>query len=325
MFLRNIVISFIAVLVLLSGCSSAKEESSVAEKSMDTAKQSQAQLKNEAETNAVADTDENKTTEKNETVQEKKKLASAKEDSKPQKRMVIYNASLHIEVKDFKKVQDQLEALVSTLNGYVVHANIYHNSENKQSGEITVRIPQEYFQKLITEIDKLSHKVHNRSISGQDVTEEYVDLDSRLTSKKVVEERLLQFLQEAKKTEDLLKISNDLAKVQEEIEQIKGRMKYLNNQVAFSTVTIHMTENKVIVPKIEKEENTLGKTKSLFIGSINGIISFFSLLFIFLIGFSPILILLFVVGLLTWKKLKNKKRSEVNKVDPLPEQNENKK
>src|SRR5690625_6804027 len=95
---------------------------------------------------------------------------------------------------------------------------------------MTVRIPEKHFQTFLTDTEEEAAEVLSRNVSGQDVTEQYVDLESRLKSKHAVEERLLAFMEDAKKTEDLLKISKDLATVQEDIEVIVGKMKYLENQ-----------------------------------------------------------------------------------------------
>src|SRR5690606_12068557 len=119
---------------------------------------------------------------------------------------------------------------------------------------ITVRIPQDQFREFIQLVEDGSSKVLESSISGQDVTEEYVDLESRLKSKRVVEERLLAFMEKAEKTEDLLTISNDLAIVQEDIEEVLGRMKYLENRTNLATVTIHIQENNVTLSTINNEE-----------------------------------------------------------------------
>ena len=90
-------------------------------------------------------------------------------------------------------------------------------------------------------------------MTGEDITEQYIDLESRVKSKRIVEERLLEFMGKVEKTEDLLKISSDLSKVQEEIELIVGKMKYLENQTSFSTIQIAMYENRVIVLELDSE------------------------------------------------------------------------
>jgi hypothetical protein len=198
-------------------------------------------------------------------------------------RMVIYHAEIRMEVKEFQKVQQTIEQLVQNQGGYIVQENVYESEDNRLEGTVTTRIPQAKFQTFLRQLEKLAMKVHSRHVTGEDVTEEFVDLESRLKSKQAVEERLYQFLKEAKDTKDLLAISNDLARVQEEIEQIKGRMKYLQNQSALSIVTIHLFENKVIVPDLEnKDLNTWERTKKQFISSINLLLSLFSALIVFI-------------------------------------------
>ncbi|HZG61264.1 MAG TPA: DUF4349 domain-containing protein [Anoxybacillus sp.] len=210
---------------------------------------------------------------------------------KSEKKMVIYHAEIRMEVKEFQKVQQTIEQLVQSQGGYIVQANVYESEDHRLEGTVTTRIPQAKFQTFLGQLEKLAMKVHSRHVTGQDVTEEFVDLESRLKSKQAVEERLYQFLKEAKDTKDLLAISNDLARVQEEIEQIKGRMKYLQNQSDLSTVTIHLFENKVIVPDLEnKDLNTWERTKKQFISSVNLLLSLFSGLVVFIIGNLPILV-----------------------------------
>jgi hypothetical protein len=215
-------------------------------------------------------------------------------------RMVIYHAEIRMEVKEFQKVQQTIEQLVQNQGGYIVQENVYESEDNRLEGTVTTRIPQAKFQTFLRQLEKLAMKVHSRHVTGEDVTEEFVDLESRLKSKQAVEERLYQFLKEAKDTKDLLAISNDLARVQEEIEQIKGRMKYLQNQSALSIVTIHLFENKVIVPDLEnKDLNTWERTKKQFISSINLLLSLFSALIVFIIGNLPIFVVFMIlIGLL---------------------------
>jgi hypothetical protein len=258
------------VFMSIAGCSSSKkEEASRGSKSMeDIASTEQQEMETE--------TDEQN---------------SEQQVIKSEKKMVIYHAEIRMEVKEFQKVQQTIEQLVQSQGGYIVQANVYESENHRLEGTVTTRIPQAKFQTFLGQLEKLAMKVHSRHVTGQDVTEEFVDLESRLKSKQAVEERLYQFLKEAKDTKDLLAISNDLARVQEEIEQIKGRMKYLQNQSDLSTVTIHLFENKVIVPDLEnKDLNTWERTKKQFISSINLLLSLFSGLVVFIIGNLPILV-----------------------------------
>ena len=115
-------------------------------------------------------------------------------------------------------------------------------------------------------------------------------------------------MKKANKTEDLLKISADLASVQEEIETIEGKLKFLENQTAFSTVNIMLHEYKVVVPNIDKDNlNTWEKTKKQFMKSINTLIAVVSWLVVFVIGNLPILIMISVIGLLLYLYIKKRR------------------
>lgn len=147
------------------------------------------------------------------------------------------------------------------------------------------------------------------NISGEDVTEEYVDLESRLKSKRVVEERLLAFMEEAEKTEDLLKISNDLAKVQEEIDQIVGRMKYLENKSDLATVTIHIEERNVSLTG-EEDLNTWERTAEQFKKSLNFLMSFFSGLVVYVVGGFPIIAIMALIGLIIYYIIRKQRKKD---------------
>lgn len=292
-------VTFVSIVLslFLAACSAGSSESTENSKnSMDMATE---------EAPAEAKTEENRVATGNKSVNDSNK-------DTPQSRMVIYHADLHLEVKDYKSIQSKIEQLVNDMDGYIVESNVYNHGENQMEGRLTVRVPQSLFNSFITQVGDMSEKVNQQNITGQDVTEEYVDLESRLKSKEVVEERLLQFMKEAKETKDLLQISSDLAIVQEGIEQIKGRMNYLENQANLSTVTMTLYENKVIVPEIDGSGlNTWDKTKKQFMDSINFILGAVSGFFVFLIGNSPVLLLLALFGFLVYLFMRRYARQKI--------------
>lgn len=205
---------------------------------------------------------------------------------------IIYTAELQIEVEDLKKANRLLDEKLKAYNGYIVQSNTYRNGDETYSSTLTLRIPENSFEKFLADAEEIAVKVHQRNVSGSDVSEEYTDLESRLKSKKAVETRLLEFMQKAATTEDLLKISSDLARVQEEIEQITGRIKYLENQVDFSTIIITINENNINVPELtNKDLNTWEKIKKQFMTSINLLLAGLSGGAVFLFGNLPILLL----------------------------------
>ncbi|NWO14220.1 DUF4349 domain-containing protein [Virgibacillus sp.] len=214
-------------------------------------------------------------------------------------RKVIYTADTRIEVKDLQKKIATLESLIIDYNGYIVESSRSNDTEEKNStGFITARVPQTNFKTFMDEVESGEGKLLSSNISGQDVTEEYVDLESRLQSKKVVEKRLLAYMEQAEKTEDLLAISEDLAEVQEEIEQITGRMNYLQNKADLATVHIEIKENNVSLE--DGDLNTWEATKQQFIKSINFLLKVISNVFVFIAGNMPVLILIGVLGWLGW-------------------------
>lgn len=293
---------FMIILILIVSACSSSEESK-----MDSSGSSSKEMSNAD----FAEKSENPAPEEK-TVQNDSKTAAPV----PQNRKVIYTADMAVRVKSYQEAVSSIQKTLASLGGYVMESNTYSGEEDQpQEGMLTVKVPQEAFQSFLNTVEKGSIKVENQTVSGQDVTEEYVDLESRLKSKKTVEERLLSFMKEAQKTEDLLKISNDLSAVQEEIEQLTGRINYLNNQTAFATVSIHLSENKINVPGLENENlNTWQKTKQQFMESINTLLSAGSAIIVFTAGNLPVLAVLFLAGFAIWLAVKKR----MNRNNPAP-------
>ncbi|MBI0578322.1 DUF4349 domain-containing protein [Neobacillus cucumis] len=288
-------ISIIFVFLLLSACSSGSKSES-AKMDLATSKTADSAQSGRQEKASLL-SGENAKKEKDQSI----------EIEMPEKK-IIYTADLEIRVKKFEQTVKRIEEKAEKYGGYIAESNVIKEGKEQVSGSIRIRIPQKYFQSFLHDAEGQAVEVIQRNISGQDVTEEYVDLESRLKSKKVVEERLLSFMKKANKTEDLLKISTDLASVQEEIETIEGKLKFLENQTAFSTVNIMLHEYKVVVPNIDKDNlNTWEKTKKQFMKSINTLIAVVSWLVVFVIGNLPILIMISVIGLLLYLYIKKRR------------------
>lgn len=260
-----------SLFLLLAGCSSNEKD--------DSASESQDE---KAESKMDASISGNK-------VQEE----AAEKEGMTDERKVIHQAQLELKVKNLEKAQMKIENKVAEYGGYVVESNVYREDEELVEGTITVRVPEAHFQDFLTDSEGEASEVVGRNVTGQDVTEQYVDLKARLKSKRAVEERLLAFMKDAEKTEDLLKISADLAVVQEEIEQLTGQIKYLENQTSYSTVTITLSQDRIVVPGIDnKELNTWERTKKQLATSANLLLKAGSGIIVFIIGNLPILIIL---------------------------------
>lgn len=278
-----------SVFVLLLGCSN--DQAKESQDSGSKASKSDTLSNNEADTSLKT---EDKSEEEGENIESE--------------RMIIHQAELSLKVKSLEKTSRWIEKKVKQYGGYIVESTLSHEEEMEEemSGSTIVRIPEKYFQDFLHDTEGEAAKVLSRTVTGQDVTEEYVDLESTLKSKRVVEARLLEFMKQAKKTEDLLKISADLAQVQGELEAVTGKMKYLENQTAFATVSLHLIQNGVVVPEVSnKDLDTWDKTKKQLAESTNYILAAGSWLIVFIIGNLPILVIL---GGITWLVLWNRRR-----------------
>jgi hypothetical protein len=225
-------------------------------------------------------------------------------------RMVIQQAQLQLNVNNLENTQTTLEAKAVQYGGYVVESNVYQNNGEFYSANIIVRVPEAHFQEFLRDAEGEAAEIVERNVTGQDVTEQYVDLESRLRAKRVVEERLLEFMNNATKTDDLLKISTNLATVQGEIEQMVGKMKYLENQISYGTITLSLLEDRVIVPAIDNQDlNTWEKTKKQLATSTNFLLAAVSACIIFFVGNLPILLSLLVAAVIVFWLYKRKKKS----------------
>ena len=156
-------------------------------------------------------------------------------------RKLIKNGTLSFETNDIEKTRREIEKLYQEFSGYLASENHFNYGERLQH-EQEIRIPSQNFDPFIQKVEKLGTKIENRHISTQDVTEEFIDIEARLKTKKDLEARYRDLLNLAKTVEDMLSIESQLGNVRAEIESMEGRLNFLNNQVAFSTIKISYYE-----------------------------------------------------------------------------------
>jgi hypothetical protein len=162
-------------------------------------------------------------------------------------RLIVRNASLDIVVRDTEEAVDQIDALAEELGGFVIESNLNEYREGMRA-HLRLRVPAESLDTALERIRDLAEEVRRESISGQDVTEEYVDLQSRMRHLEATEERLLTFMAEAEDTEAALEVYDRLQSIQADIEQVKGRMQYLEQSAAMATITLDVTPSELAQP-----------------------------------------------------------------------------
>jgi len=181
---------------------------------------------------------------------EDKSEAPGMEDmSIPAERMIVRNGDISLVVDDVIQARDEIEQLAVGLGGWVVDSNIY-GEEEETRGWISIRVPSEKFDQALTELRALAVRVTSESTSTQDITEEYVDLESRLRNAEATEDQYLALLGKAEEVEDILSIYEALSRIRYEIEQIKGRMQYLEQKSAMSLISVSLAPEVSLGPLV---------------------------------------------------------------------------
>ncbi len=166
----------------------------------------------------------------------------------PQQRMIVYTGDLNLVVADTLEVQDEVGALVDDLDGYVLSTDSYRYDEGLLRVNMSLRVPAESFQEAMAALRALALEVSRESVSAQDVTQEYVDLESRLRALEAKAERLEELMEEAEDTEAVLAVYAELSATQQEIEQVKGRMQYLERSAAMATINVTLEPDELAAP-----------------------------------------------------------------------------
>lgn len=169
-----------------------------------------------------------------------------------QERMVIQTADLAIVVKDPQTRMAEIGQMAQAMGGYVVSSNMYQSYTNlgKEVPEasIVIRVPSEKLDQALAEIKKGAGDVPYENRSGQDVTNAYVDLQSQLRAKQAAEEQLLEIMEDATRAEDVLAVYMQVQAIQTEIEQLKGQIKYYDEAVALSSVSVRLIAEESTQP-----------------------------------------------------------------------------
>ena len=167
-------------------------------------------------------------------------------------RMIVKNADVRLMVKDTDVAIDRATQIIGDAGGYIVSSRVWYQDyygNNLKYATVTIGIPVEAFEKTLVKLRDLAVRVVDEVASGDDVTEQYVDLQSQLTNLEATRARIQEFLKDAKTIDEALRINQELANIESQIEQIKGRMNYLNDRSAFSTITINFEpEFPVLTP-----------------------------------------------------------------------------
>ena len=161
---------------------------------------------------------------------------------------IIYTADLSVVVENFAAAEAALPKLADDFGGYLASANVDRSVGDRLRGTWVVRVPVAKYDAFLAGAGGLGI-LERQEQTARDVTAEFVDVQSRLTNRRKLEERLLELLAERPgELKDVLELERELARVREEIETAEGRLRYLSNQTAYSTVTVRVREERDYVP-----------------------------------------------------------------------------
>jgi len=222
-----------------------------------------------------------------------------------EERMIVRNGDISLVVEDVIDARNEIAQLAARLGGWVVSSRI-SGEEEEMRGWISIRVPDETFDQALTELRGLAVRVTSESTSSQDVTEEYVDLQSRLKNAEATESQYLALLEQAVTVEDTLKIYEALTQIRYEIEYIKGRMQYLERISAMSLISIDLEPVATAAPLVRPGWSATEAFKS----AVRGLTTFGQGLGTAAIGaaiFSPIWGT--ILGVLYWRRRRKRKKA----------------
>jgi len=163
--------------------------------------------------------------------------------SKVDKKKIIKDGEISIKVNDIEKSKKQVDSLVKSYNSYYDNEKLDNNTDNV-TYNLKIRIPSVFFEKFISNFENGSCEITSKSINARDVTDQYIDVETRLENKKLYYSKYNELLKRANKVQDILDIQEKIRVLQEEIESTQGRLKYLNDQIAYSTLELSIFKEK---------------------------------------------------------------------------------
>ena len=236
-------------------------------------------------------------------------------------RIVIKNASMSLSVSDPSASMDAIAEMAEEMGGFVVSANMYKqelaNGIQVPRASISVRVPAEKLNQALAQIKAESEQTPlNESIDSQDVTNEYVDLQSRLKNLEATEVKLAEIMDEANKTEDVLSVYNPLVQVREQIEVMKGQIKYYQEAAAMSSVSVELLADEAVQPLTIGGWQPVGVAKNAIQALIDTLEFLVNAVIWIVIYILPVLLMLYLIFVLpltlllrVWRKRRRARKA----------------
>ncbi|MEK6321303.1 MAG: DUF4349 domain-containing protein [Acidobacteriota bacterium] len=224
-------------------------------------------------------------------------------------RKIIRNGELTLETESPTEGLRKITAAAESHGGFVVTSefkqnNVAAGAKPSQSVTVVARVPASQFASALDQIRNAGERVISEKVSGQDVSEEYLDVEARLRNKKALEGQFLEIMKQARKVEDALDVQTQLADVRTEIERLEGRRRFLENQAALSTITTTLQMPQPIIAATTAGFGT--SIKQAFGDAVDTAASIILFVIQAVIVFIPIAIFFGLPGWLVWRVLRRR-------------------
>lgn len=213
------------------------------------------------------------------------------------RRIVIKDANLSLVVNQPLESVDRITSMADRMGGYTVNANVYYRTlesgEEIPQANVTIRVPAERLNEALEQIEAESHRPPlYRTVNSQDVTSQYVDLQSRQRNLEVAEEQLQAIMQDARRTEDVLNVYSQLVQVREQIEVIRGQIQYFDQASALSSISLELIANESVQPLTIAGWEPAGVAKTAIQSLLNSLQSLAYAGLWFILFYMPLLLII---------------------------------
>ncbi len=162
-------------------------------------------------------------------------------------RMVVQDTNMSMLVNDVDKVAGEIANTAKTMGGYMVSRSV-SKPEGAASGYITIRVPAEKREEALLLIKNLGVKVVSENVYGDDVTDQYVDIETRVANLEKTKARLMAISDQATNVQDLIQVQNQIDNIQQQIDSLKGQQKYLEQTAKLTRITINLSTDELALP-----------------------------------------------------------------------------
>lgn len=191
---------------------------------------------------------------------ESSSIADQVEQQKEIEKKIIKDGRIGLQVKNLNKTKLRVDSLVRKYEGYYANES-FNNTDWESAYTLKIRVPAVSFEALIAAIEFGDGEVEYKEIDARDVTDQFIDLETRLENKRSYLERYKDLLNKAKSVKEILEIEEKIRGLEEEIESTIGRLKYLSDLVDYSTLDLRITERKEFRYKPDKQDSFFERLK----------------------------------------------------------------